>query len=63
MSLGFEYQIADLGSERICFVGNGIYGNSRSWADNNFPKTLLKKITYADWVDIMLSVARSEWRF
>ena len=62
-SLGFDYQMTDLGTDRMCFVGNGIYGNARGWGDNNFPKTLLRKITYADWVDILLSVARSEWKF
>jgi hypothetical protein len=62
-SLGFEYQLTNNGSDRLCFTGNGRYGNSRQWVDNDFPKTLLKKITYADWVDLLLAIAQEEWEF
>lgn len=62
-SLGFKYQLVMMGGDRMCFVGNDRFGNATQWFDNNFPKSLLKKITYADWVDILLSVANSEWFF
>ncbi len=49
--------------DHLCFVGNGQYGNADSWEYNCFPKSLLKQITYADWVDLFFIVSDSEWHF
>ncbi len=62
-SLGFKYQLAAINSDRVCFVGVDRLGDARAWPDNNIPRSLLQKITYADWVDLMLSLAGKGWGF
>jgi hypothetical protein len=65
-ALGFvDYKLEVLKSDptRIHFVGKGRFGDAKTWDQNNFPKTLLTKITYADWVDVFFVISDSEWNF
>lgn len=61
-ALDFAYEMRIFG-DRMCFVGNDRLGNASTWVDNNFPTTLLKKLTYADWIDMLFAVSSSNWGF
>jgi len=60
LDLAYEMRVIE---DRMCFVGVDRLGNASGWVDNNFPITLLKKITYADWVDMLFAVSNSNWSF
>lgn len=65
-ALGFEdYRLAveREAPSRMHFMGKGRFGNASSWGLNSFPKTLLKKITYADWVELFFLVSDTDWKF
>jgi hypothetical protein len=60
---GYKLSVKREDPTRIHFVGRGRFGNANSWDQNSFPKTLLKKITYADWVDVFFLVSDTDWDF
>lgn len=47
----------------LSFVGNGKLGNADNWTTNEFPKSILKQLTYAEWIDVLLASSQKDWTF
>lgn len=65
-ALGFDdYKLETVKNDptRMHFTGTGRFGNAKDWEQNDFPKSLLTKITYADWVEVFFLVSDEDWNF
>lgn len=59
----YKLVVSPKNKSRLCFTGSGIYGNSALWPENDFAKSMLTSITYADWIDVFFIVSDSDWHY